>query len=261
MSTAPPPMPTAQTPQEPDPGLSQISRIINTFIAPSKTFADIRLNASWWMPWLIGALFALFFGIVAAQKLDLVHLAQESNEQNKFMQQRMEQLSPEQREQTLQRQAATTKIVFYVLPVLSLIAAIIVAAILLAVFNFGFAAEIRFQQALAVVMYAYLPRIFSAILTIVAILTSSDPNTLDFAHRNPIATNLGFFMSPDSNKLLYTLASGIDVFAIWPAILMGIGFATVSANRKLKLSTGIAVVLGAYFLYLLLSGGISAAFS
>jgi len=251
-------MPTAQ-PTEP--GLSQISRIINTFVAPSKTFADIRQNASWWMPWLVGAIFALLFGIVATQKLDFVHLAQQNNEQNKFVQQRLEQLSPEQREQALQRQAATTKIFFYALPVLGLIISIIVAAIFLAIFNFGFAAEIRFQQAMAIVMFSYLPRIFSAILTSVAILTSSDPNSLDFAHRNPIATNLGFFMNPDSNKLLYTVASGIDVFAIWSAILMGIGFATVSANRKLKPSTGIAVVFGVYFLYLLVGGAFSAAFS
>ncbi len=68
-------------------------------------------------------------------------------------------------------------------------------------------------------------------------------------------------MNPDSNKILYTLASGLDIFAIWPAILLGIGFATVSSSRKLKPSTGIAVVLAAYFLYLLARGGLAAAFS
>src|SRR5258708_37692369 len=126
-----------------------------------------------------------------------------------------------------------------------LVGDLFVAAFFLGIFNFGFAAEIRFQQALAVVMYAYLPRIFSAILTGVAILTSSDPNSIDFAHGNPIATNPAFFMNPDSNKILYTLASGLDIFAIWPAILLGFGFATVSSSLKLKPSTDIPVVLAA----------------
>src|SRR5260221_7291356 len=144
MSTAPPPMPTAQ-PTEP--GLSQISRIINAFIAPSKTFADIRQNASWWMPWLVGAIFALLFAVVAVQKLDMVRLTQQGIEQNKMAQRQMEQLSPEDRDKAIQSAAVRTKIFFYALPILGLLGALIVAAIFLAIFNFGFAAEIRFQQA------------------------------------------------------------------------------------------------------------------
>ena len=29
--------------------LSEVERVIDTFVAPSKTFTDIRRNASWWM--------------------------------------------------------------------------------------------------------------------------------------------------------------------------------------------------------------------
>ena len=42
-------------------GLSEGARIVNTFIAPSKTFTDLRRNASWWGPWLLISIFALIF--------------------------------------------------------------------------------------------------------------------------------------------------------------------------------------------------------
>ena len=41
--------------------LSEASRIINTFIAPSKTFTDLRRSAAWWAPWILISLFALLF--------------------------------------------------------------------------------------------------------------------------------------------------------------------------------------------------------
>jgi hypothetical protein len=42
-------------PQEPAP-LSEPQRLVDVFIAPSKTFTDLRRNASWWAPFLITAI-------------------------------------------------------------------------------------------------------------------------------------------------------------------------------------------------------------
>src|ERR1039458_10535366 len=41
--------------------LAECARIVNTFIAPSKTFTDLRRNASWWGPWLLISIFSLLF--------------------------------------------------------------------------------------------------------------------------------------------------------------------------------------------------------
>ena len=35
------------------PPMSEGARIINTFIAPSKTFTDLRRSAAWWAPFLL----------------------------------------------------------------------------------------------------------------------------------------------------------------------------------------------------------------
>src|SRR5215471_10237139 len=72
MSTALPSMPTP-TPA----GLSEPQRIVNTFVAPSKTFEDIRRNASWWLPWLIGAIFATSTVLLFNKKVDLEPMVRE----------------------------------------------------------------------------------------------------------------------------------------------------------------------------------------
>jgi hypothetical protein len=53
-------------------GLSQWQRVADTFVAPQKTFDDIkRGNKSWWLPLIIGALFTyILFGAVV-QKIGI----------------------------------------------------------------------------------------------------------------------------------------------------------------------------------------------
>src|ERR1700733_13264712 len=48
------------SPAQPAP-LSEGARIVDTFISPSKTFTDLRRNASWWGPWLLISIFSVLF--------------------------------------------------------------------------------------------------------------------------------------------------------------------------------------------------------
>ena len=48
-------------PPQAAPPVSQGQRIINTFVAPSKTFADLKRSASWWLPFLLMSLASLLF--------------------------------------------------------------------------------------------------------------------------------------------------------------------------------------------------------
>src|SRR5437868_1883717 len=98
MSTPQPPYPAAMQPVQPagqpaQPGLSEASRIINTFISPRKTFEDLKVNPSWWAPWVLTSIFGLLFGLVAVQKIDMVRFTRQQIEQSKMAQRQMEQLS------------------------------------------------------------------------------------------------------------------------------------------------------------------------
>jgi len=74
-------------------------------------------------------------------------------------------------------------------------------------------------------------------------------------------TNPGFFLDPQGNQVLYSLASALDVFAIWYVILLGIGFSLVSANKKPSTSTGITTMFVLYGIVVLVGLGFKLAFS
>ena len=56
---AAPVLPASPAPTPETAPLSEGARIVNTFIAPSKTFTDLRRSASWWAPWILIAVFAI----------------------------------------------------------------------------------------------------------------------------------------------------------------------------------------------------------
>ncbi|MDP9263403.1 MAG: YIP1 family protein [Acidobacteriota bacterium] len=256
MSTAPVAAPAAPAPDSGQPGLSQGARIVNTFFAPSKTFTDIKRSAAWWAPFLLMAVFSYGFVAVVAKKVGFEQVVQNQMKLNPKAQERIEQMPADQRAQQMRIQVAVTKGISYGFPVFNLIVLTIIAAILMASFNFGAGAEIPFKQALAVVIYANLVGIVKAALAMVSLLAGADPE--GFTFQNPVATNLGYFVDPTTSRALYGLASAVDIIAIWVLLLTGIGFARIS---KLKTATTISVVFGWYLLVTLVSAGLAAAFS
>ncbi len=112
------------------------------------------------------------------------------------------------------------------------------AAVLLATFKFGLGAELKFSQAYAISMYAWLPGCIKALLVILTVMISGGEN---FTFQNQLASNLGAFLDPKSSHFLYSVASSIDVFSIWILVLTGIGYQCVT---RLKRGTCMAVVFG-----------------
>ena len=249
-------MSTPAVVNDPQPGLSEGARLINTFVAPSKTFTDLRRNASWWVPWLLMSVFAICFLQTVGAKLDWEQVAhndmQASGKLEKF-----EQAPPEQQKKIMGFTVTSYKVASWAAPVTVLLAGLIVAAVLMGLFNFGAGAEVTFKQSMAVVFYAWMPSILSSVLGIVSVLVgaSSDSFREGFTLKNPVATNPAYFMDPTKNRCLYGMASAADVFVIWIIILAGIGYSSVS---KLKKGTAIGMIAAAYIVYKLIASGISA---
>ena len=209
---------------------------------------------------MISAVFTLIFSIIAVQKIDMARFVQEQVDRSPAAQKRMENLTPEQRAQGMAIQATFTKVGFYATPVLTLLFGLITAAILMVVYNFVLGAEVPFSRAMAVVFYAGIPGILATILLIVSFLASSDPNTIDIT-RSPMPTNPGFFMDPEGNKVLYGLASAIDIFKIWWVSLLGLGFSVASSNRKPGVAASMATAFICYGIVVLIGIGFKVIFS
>lgn len=243
-STMQPGVPERQP--ETQPGLSQIERVVDAYVAPAKTFTDIRRDASWWLPFILAVLVSLFFCTSIDRQIGFDQVTQTNVNRSASTQQAMSSLTPAQREQRMQIAAKFTKVISYSFPVLGLIFALICAAILMASFNFGLGAKATYGQYLAVWYYAGLPLLIKFVLAAIAIFVGASAEQFDI--NNPVGTNIGWYLSSDSPLWLRTLLSSADIFTIWTVILLIIGCATIA---RVKRSSAAFLIIGWWILIIL----------
>jgi len=249
-------MTSAAAPLPGDAPLSEPSRIINSFIAPSKTFTDLRRNSSWWVPWILISVVALLFVYTVQVKVGFDQVVHNEIANNARSEAQLSRLPADQRAERLQGITKFTQAVAYASPVTGLIAFVIIAAVLMATFNFGAGASIPFKTSLAVVTYGNLPTVIYSLLGILSLAIGVNPE--GFNIRNPVATNPAYFLDPTGNRFVYGMASALDLFVLWTLILMAIGYSAVS---KIKRSTAVAVILGWYLVWKLVTSGAAILFS
>ena len=239
-------------PPDPTPGLSEPARIINTFIAPSKTFTDLRRNAMWWGPLVLMILVSLAFTYSVDSKIGFRKVVDDQIALSPKAQARMEQVPADQREQQLGIQVTITKVISYAFPAILLIITLISSAVMFAFFKFAANADLSFKRMFAVSMYASVPGGLKYLFAAVVIFMGGSQEP--FNMNNPIGTNLGFFLDPTGNKAIYTMASSIDIFTIWTLMLTVIGVCCVS---NVKRNTAYIGVFGWTALIVLLFSGLA----
>ncbi len=233
---------TLSNPQ-PEP-LSQVGRVVNTFFAPSKTFTDIRRSASWWLPFVLGAVISSAFMFMAVRKLGVDTLAQTQLNNLPKLSARLDQGPPEQKNQVMQSFRNGAKRAPYTTPIFQFVVQLIVAGVLLGTFNFAVGAALSYKQVLAVVMYSGLIGALKYVIAGIVLLAGANPE--GFNIQNPLASNLSFLMDPASG-FMYWFGMFIDLFAIWMLVLSAIGFSILSP--KVKRSTALLVVFGWYVVF------------
>lgn len=249
---------TSVLPQAPQtPGLSEGQRLANVFFSPSKTFVDLRRSARWWVPFLVICAFSYALSFTVDKKVGFETVSENQIKMSPKASAQMDQLPADQRARRMDLTVKITKGISYAFPVLLLIIDLIVAAVLMATFNFGLGTEITFGQSLAVVFYSGLVGCIKVLLAIIMLFSGSNTDAFNFS--NPVGTNPAFYMSiTDTARWLYSMASWFDVFTLWTFALIGIGFAVV--GRK-KISSGIGVMAGWFIVMVLVSSGWAALFS
>lgn len=234
-------------------GLSQIERVVDTFVAPSKTFEDIRRSASWWMPWLIAVLIGLAFTFSVQSKVGWGQVYDNILHQNTKAMQRFNQMTPEQATATKAMSAKITEISSFAFPVIGLIVTAIIAAVLMATINFGFGGKSTFGQMFAMYYYATLPMVLKYLLAIITLFAGLDPTTFNI--QNPIGTNIGYYLPIGSPHWMVALGTTVDIFNIWTAVLLILGCAAVG---RIKKSSAATAIIGWWVLLTVLKVGAAA---
>ena len=245
---------TPLPPPSPQPApLSEGARLINVFVAPSKTFSDLRRKSNWWVPWLLISIFSTALIFVVGQQIGFDQVSRNQIAHSARADQ-FDKLPPDQQARQIRISATATRYFGYAFPAVILLSFVVIAAILMGVFKVA-GGDVPYGVALAIVAYGSLPGILHATLSIISMFAGVDRESFDI--NNPVATNPAYLMDPMSHKFLRGMASGLDVFMLWSLVLMGIGFA---CNSKVKRSTAILVVLVLYLGWKLVISGFAAAF-
>lgn len=232
---AAPVLPASPAPTPESASLSQGARIVDTFIAPKKTFADLRRSAQWWLPFLLMIIAGWGLVYVAEQRIGTQKMMENDLQTRPKAEARYESATPEQKA----TQVKVTGIVYYVaIPVLTLIIWVVMAGLQFGTLKVASNSDITYGKTLAVIAYAGLPMVVRHLLGIVSVLAGVNPD--GFTLNNPVASNPGYFMNPAENRFMYFIASQLDLFLIWTLVLTAIGF---SITGKVKLGTSFAVVI------------------
>ena len=233
---------------EPKP-LSEVERIVDAFVAPSKTFTDILRSTSWILPFLLMIAVTLCVDFTIDKKVGFDVVAANQMHQNPKQEEAMNQLPPDQRATRMHMSAVVTKYISYAFPLFVLIITALGSLVLWCCFNFGLGAKTTFGQMFAVWTYASLPRLLSGLLTILTLVFGNNQDT--FSLQYAVGTNLGYYF-PDVAPWVRAGLSYLDFIGIWNTALLVIGTSIVA---KVKLSTAAIVIVGLWLLMLLFSVG------
>ena len=236
-----------------DQPLSQLERVADTFIAPTKTFTDILRDQSWWLPFVLIAVVSYGFLFTVQTKVGWNTVVENTLRQDPKAAERMANATPEGRAQARKFTLAIIKYTFYASPLLAIISAAFIALILWGTISGVFGGKTTFGHVFAVWMYGTLPVLIKSLLVIIALLAGLDADAFNLS--NPVGTNAGYFLPADSAKWLMTLATSIDITWLWSLALVGIGLAIVS---RVKRSLGLAAVFGWWVLILVVRVGYAA---
>ena len=235
--------------------LSQVERVVDTFVAPRKTFTDILRSTNCWLPLLLMVVLTVGWTYTIDKKIGFAAISEQQITKSSKAEEAMQQLPPDKRASRMAMTTSITKGMTYASFIFVVIFIALEALLLWGSFNFGLGAQTRFSQVFAVVVYAGLPRYLIWILS--AILVLAGVGTDNFDLRNPVGTNLGYFLT-DSPQWLTSGAQFFDVLGLWSLALLVIGMAVVARKTIAQSAT---VVIGWWVVILVIVVGFTAAFS
>ncbi|HTW44401.1 MAG TPA: YIP1 family protein [Acidobacteriaceae bacterium] len=231
--------------------LTEVQRVIDVFVAPSKTFTDIRRKASFWGPLLLMIVVGVAFSFSVQQKISWTQVYENNLHQAPA---KAAQVEAQPNADSIKRIGAKiTQIVSYVYFIPVLIITAVIALLLWVTVNFGFGGTAKYGQIYAVSFYANVVMNIKFLLGIVAIFAGLSPDS--FLINNPVGSNIGYFLSSDYPLWLRALCTHIDVFEIWGLVLSVIGVSIVAKVSKGKAA---AVVVGWWVIIVLVTSGLAA---
>jgi hypothetical protein len=233
--------------------LSEGQRLLDVFIAPSKTFTDLRRNAMWWAPFLIICIVSTLYVYLVDQRVGFRKVVDNLIQLQPKQAEKIDQMPADRRETVMRQQATITKFISYAIPLIGLLFYLVMSAVLYATFKFGANAQMSFGALYALVVYSRLPELLRVLLSGASLLAGV--NIDSFNLQNPIAANPGYFVGPDGSPVLRALLTPIDLLTFWTLALLAIGVPCIS---NVKRGTAFAIIFGWFAFIIIARVGLAA---
>ncbi|NIN01246.1 MAG: hypothetical protein GTO24_25085 [candidate division Zixibacteria bacterium] len=215
------------------------SKVFNIFFEPRKVFESLKIKPTWVLPFIIVALLGMgFFYYTFPYMMDQqVQRIQEN-----------ERIPEEQKEriiETLKEKEHPPVWQLAIAPAGSLIALVIVSAVLFFVFNVLMGGDSTFRRAFSVYCYSALVAIPSMIVKFPLIMSKGNLN---------VQTSLALLLSADAkDTFLYSVLSSFDIFTVWQVILVSMGLGVMYGYTTKKAFTAVFIL---WIVWILLKSGL-----
>jgi hypothetical protein len=225
MTSAPPPVPQP---------MSEASRLVGVFFSPQSTFPDIVRRPRWWIPMILLAIMSTVVVSAYGRHVGWERAIRQAIERSP----RAEQMSAQQREQAIQVTTRVTSVAAYAAGFFGAISIVVVAAVLIFLFNILMSADLKFPSMLGIVGYSFLPTLISSVLVLV-VMFMKDPE--DFDIQRPLAFNIGAFLPDGTPRWAVLTGNSFDLFSFWIIALLAIGIS--SSARRISFFKALITIL------------------
>jgi hypothetical protein len=234
--------------------MSEVGTILNIFLEPGRTFADLRKKPRFIIAGVIIALLTTAFAFGLQQKVGVESIRRSLTVQNEKNAQ-FESLAEDQKKASIDIGMTFVKVGTYASPLIWFII-LLIGGLMYWLGAKVLGSEGGYSGALSVFVYSVLPPLVvaTALNFLVLLLKSADDIDFMTGQRGLIKANPLAFFDGASMPVLATIVSFIDLFAIWGWILAAMGL-----QRVMKLSSGSA--WGVILFFALIGMGIRVLFA
>lgn len=236
------------------PESNSVSRLFGVIYSPKETFESIARRPSWALPLVLGIVLSIAVVWIFGHRGGWRGYFERQTANNT----RFQQMPADQQRQVMEAQLKYAPPLAVASAVIVLIlAALLIAAVLMGVFNGLAGTKISFKNSLAVVTYGGVPGLIGGLLGLL-IVSLKDISSVDI--QNVVASNVGAFLPSTSPRWMISLFSSIDIFTFWTFILMAIGF-SAAGPKKLSFGKALAYIVAVWLVWVIVKVGLTAAFT
>jgi Yip1-like protein len=219
-----------------------VATLAGVYVSPGPTFVAATRRPSFWRPLLAFMAAGLLFNAVWLRSLDAREFARAEIDDSPLA----DRMSPEQRAEGIERQAAIFPFVAWLDPVvLRPLSLALAALVYLFVFRFFYAAEMTLKQSMAIVCWTFLATALVSLPLMLLVLYLKQDWNVD--PRTALQANLTLLLDKASvPRAVYSLAESLDLFSAWMLALLSIGYGAATGRRAGQAAIGVVAVWAIY---------------